>query len=76
MLIEYMNIFWSDFCQKRLNIDQILVRILGKIGLIVGQILENFSQILTISTLRLAIFRTIYKIATNAGLQNIERPIK
>ena len=30
---------------------QILVRFLGKIGQIVGQIFENFSQILTISTL-------------------------
>ena len=46
-------IFWSDCCQKRSNFGQILVRFLRKIGQIVSQILENFYQILTISTLLL-----------------------
>ena len=55
-LIEYTNIFCSDFCQKRSNIGQILVRFLGRIDEIVIQIFENFSQILTISTLTLYIF--------------------
>ena len=49
-VIEYQNVFWSDFCQKWSDFGQILVRFSGKIGQIVSQILENFSQILIIST--------------------------
>ena len=47
-LIEYTNISWSDFGQKRSNYGQIF----GKIGQIVSQIFANFSQILIISTLK------------------------
>ena len=50
-VIEYTNISWSDFGQKKSNFGQILVRYLGKIGQIVSQILEDFSQIIIISTL-------------------------
>ena len=49
---EYENVFWSDFCQKLSDFGQILDRFPGKIGQIGGQILENFSQILIISTLQ------------------------
>ena len=52
-VIEYQNIFWSDFCQKWLDFGQILVRFSGKIGQIVSQTLENFSPILIVSTLLL-----------------------
>ena len=45
--MEYTNISLSDLVKK----GRILVRFLGKIGQIVSQIFENFSQILTISTL-------------------------
>ena len=48
-VIEYQNVFWSDFCQQWLDFGQIL----GKIGQIVSQILESFSQILIISTLEI-----------------------
>ena len=47
-LIEYINISWLDFGQK----GRILVRFLGKVGEIVSQIFENFSQILIISKLK------------------------
>ena len=47
MVIEYQNVFWSDFCQKLLDFGQIL----GKIGQIVSQILESFGQTLIIYTL-------------------------
>ena len=50
-VIEYQNVFWSDFCQKWSDFGQILVRFSGKIGQIVSQILKIFSQILIISTL-------------------------
>ena len=45
--IECTNISWSDVGIK----SRIFVRFLGKIGQIVSQILESFSQILMISTL-------------------------
>ena len=48
--IVYTNVSWSDFGQKRLSFGQTLVRFLGKIGQIVGQILENFGHSLIIST--------------------------
>ena len=50
-VIEYKNVFWSDFCQKWLDFGSDLVRFSGKIGQVVGQILESFSQILIIFTL-------------------------
>ena len=50
-VIEYENIFWSYLCQKWSDFGQILVRFLGKIGQIVGQIFKNLSQILIVSTL-------------------------
>ena len=52
-IIEYQNVFWSDFCQKWSDFGQILVKFSGKIGQIVSQILESFSQILIISTLHM-----------------------
>ena len=52
-IIEYQNVFWSDFCHKWLDVGQILVPFSGKIGQIVCQILESLSQILIISTLHL-----------------------
>ena len=48
------------FLSKSSNICQILVRVLGKIGQIVGQILENFSQILMISILLIFCLCNIY----------------
>ena len=54
--IEYTNISWSDFGQK----GRILVRFLCKIGQIVSQILENFSQILIISTLVVLCYVMLY----------------
>ena len=49
-VVEFQNVFWSEFYQKWLDFGQILVRLLGKIGQIVSQILESFSQILVIYT--------------------------
>ena len=44
---------WSYFWSKLVKKGQILVRYSGKIGQIVSHILENFSQILLISTLHI-----------------------
>ena len=41
-VIEYQNVFWSDFCQKWFDFGQILVRLLGEIGKIVSQIFGKF----------------------------------
>ena len=50
---------WSDFWPKWLDFGLILVRFSGRIGLSDSQILDNFSQILIISTLVLSSFNCI-----------------
>ena len=67
LIIEYQNVFWSDFCQKWLDFGQILVRFSDKFGQIVSKILENFSQILIISTLALP-----YNVYLQSSLVNLE----
>ena len=50
-VMEYQNVFFSDFCQKWSNVGQILIRLLRKNWSDIQSDLRSFSQILIISTL-------------------------